>query len=162
MEKTMENLIDSHTPINQYLSFKISVLYRLMIRRSARFFNTEYDLSVAEWWTIGQLAVHSPGTVSRIVDLTQNDKAQVSRAVSLLTQKGLVRKEDNPEDKRSSLLFLTEEGKDLYNKVLPVRQKTQNLLLDQLSPEEREVTEKAISKMTDYLLAHPELVVAAE
>jgi len=158
----MENLMDGHTPINQYLSFKISVLYRLMVRRSARFFNSEHDLSVAEWWTIGQLAVQSPGTVSSIVDLTQNDKAQVSRAVSLLIKKELVRKEDNPEDKRSSLLYLTDQGQDLYNKVLPIRQKTQNVLLDQLSPEEREVTVKAISKLTNYLLDHPELVVAAE
>lgn len=158
----MENLVDGNTPINQYLSFKISVLYRLMVRRSARFLNSEYDLSVAEWWTLGQLAVKSPGTVSGIVDLTQNDKAQVSRAVSELIKKGLVAKQDNPEDKRSSLLYLTDDGKSLYDQVLPIRQKTQNLLLDQLSLEEREVTERAISKLTNYLLEHPELVVAAE
>lgn len=158
----MTELIDIDTPINQYLSFKISVLYRLMVRRSARFLNSTYELSVAEWWTLGQLVVKSPGTVSGIVELTQNDKAQVSRAVSLLIDRGLVRKEDNPEDKRSSLLYLTEEGENLYNEVLPIRQKTQNLLLEQLTPEEREVTERAISKLTNYLLDHPELVVAAE
>lgn len=158
----MPNLIDADTPINEYLSFKISVFYRLMVRRSARFLNSTYDLSVAEWWTLGQLVVESPGTVSGIVELTQNDKAQVSRAVTLLIEKGLVRKENNPEDKRSSLLFLTDEGQKLYEEVLPIRQKTQNLLLEQLSPEEREVTERAIMKLTNYLLDHPELVVAAE
>jgi len=158
----MANLIDTDTPINQYLSFKISVLYRLMVRRSARFLNSKYDLSVAEWWTLGQLAVKSPGTVSGIVDLTQNDKAQVSRAVTMLIQKGLVRKQNNPEDKRSSLLFLTEKGQGLYNEVLPMRKKTQNLILEQLTEEEREITERAIVKLTDYLLDHPELIVAAE
>ncbi len=158
----MANLIDTDTPINQYLSFKISVLYRLMVRRSARFLNSKYDLSVAEWWTLGQLAVKSPGTVSGIVDLTQNDKAQVSRAVTMLIQKGLVRKQNNPEDKRSSLLFLTEKGQGLYDEVLPMRKKTQNLILEQLTEEEREITERAIVKLTDYLLDHPELIVAAE
>ncbi len=158
----MANLIDTDTPINQYLSFKISVLYRLMVRRSARFLNSKYDLSVAEWWTLGQLAVKSPGTVSGIVDLTQNDKAQVSRAVTMLIQKGLVRKQNNPEDKRSSLLFLTEKGQGLYDEVLPMRKKTQNLILEQLTEEEREITERAIVKLTNYLLDHPELIVAAE
>lgn len=158
----MANLIDTDTPINQYLSFKISVLYRLMVRRSARFLNSKYDLSVAEWWTLGQLAVKSPGTVSGIVELTQNDKAQVSRAVTMLIQKGLVRKENNPEDKRSSLLYLTEKGLGLYSEVLPMRQKTQNMILEQLTEEEREVTERAIVKLTNYLLDHPELIVAAE
>jgi len=158
----MANLIDTDTPINQYLSFKISVLYRLMVRRSARFLNSKYDLSVAEWWTLGQLAVKSPGTVSGIVDLTQNDKAQVSRAVTMLIQKGLVRKQNNPEDKLSSLLFLTEKGQGLYDEVLPMRKKTQNLILEQLTEEEREITERAIVKLTDYLLDHPELIVAAE
>ena len=158
----MPKLIDADTPINQYLSFKISVLYRLMVRRSARFLNSNYDLSVVEWWTIGKLAVNSPSTVSGIVESTQNDKAQVSRAVSLLIKKNLVYKQDNPEDKRSSLLFLSREGHSLYNQVLPIRQKTQNLLLEQLTPEEREITGRAIGKLTNFLLEHPELVVAAE
>lgn len=158
----MANIIDADTPISEYLSFKISVLYRLMVRRSARFLNTTHDLSVAEWWTIGQLAVNSPSTVSELVDTTQNDKAQVSRSATSLMAKGFVRKEDNPLDKRSSLLFLTDSGKKLYEDVIPVRQKTQNLLLEQLTDEEREVTDRAIRKMTNYLLDHPELVVAAE
>lgn len=158
----MTKIIEADTPINEYLSFKISVLYRLMVRRSARFLNSSHDLSVAEWWTIGQLAVSSPSTVSELVDTTQNDKAQVSRSASSLIEKGLVKKEDNPSDKRSSLLSLTDEGLARYEEIIPVRQKTQNLLLEQLTEEERVVTERAIRKLTNYLLDHPELVVAAE
>lgn len=158
----MATIIDADTPINEYLSFKISVLYRLMVRRSARYLNNSYDLSVAEWWTIGQLAVNSPSTVSEIVDATQNDKAQVSRSATNLIAMGYVQKQDNPLDKRSSLLSLTDSGQALYEKVIPIRQKTQNLLLEQLTEEERAVTERAIMKMTNYLLDHPELVIAAE
>ena len=43
-----------------------------------------------------------------------------------------------------------------------MRQKTQSLLLDQLTEEELAITERAIQKLTTYLLDHPELVVAAE
>ena len=158
----MATSIDTDTPISEYLSFKISILYRLMVRRSARFLNSTYDLSVAEWWTIGQLAVSSPSTVSELVDSTQNDKAQISRSAKALIAKGYVQKQDNPLDKRSSLLSLTDSGRDLYEQVIPVRQETQNLLLEKLTTEEREVTERAIQKLTTYLLDHPELVVAAE
>ena len=158
----MSNLIEPGTPINQFLSFKISVLYRLMVRRSARFLNSSGDLSVAEWWTIGQLAMESPGTVSGIVELTQNDKAQVSRAVTVLIERGLVRKEDNPDDKRSSLLYLTDEGSALYDEIFPLRQKTQNMLLEQLNEEERAITARAIEKLTNYLLANPDVIVEAE
>ena len=133
-----------------------------MVRRSARFLNSTYDLSVAEWWTIGQLAVSSPSTVSELVDSTQNDKAQISRSAKALIAKGYVQKQDNPLDKRSSLLSLTDSGRELYEQVIPVRQETQNLLLEKLTTEEREVTERAIQKLTTYLLDHPELVVAAE
>ncbi len=158
----MATSIDTDTPISEYLSFKISILYRLMVRRSARFLNSTYDLSVAEWWTIGQLAVSSPSTVSELVDSTQNDKAQISRSAKALIAKGYVQKQDNPLDKRSSLLSLTDSGRELYEQVIPVRQETQNLLLEKLTTEEREVTERAIQKLTTYLLDHPELVVAAE
>ena len=158
----MATSIDTDTPISEYLSFKISILYRLMVRQSARFLNSTYDLSVAEWWTIGQLAVSSPSTVSELVDSTQNDKAQISRSAKALIAKGYVQKQDNPLDKRSSLLSLTDSGRELYEQVIPVRQETQNLLLEKLTTEEREVTERAIQKLTTYLLDHPELVVAAE
>ena len=158
----MATSIDTDTPISEYLTFKISILYRLMVRRSARFLNSTYDLSVAEWWTIGQLAVSSPSTVSELVDSTQNDKAQISRSAKALIAKGYVQKQDNPLDKRSSLLSLTDSGRELYEQVIPVRQETQNLLLEKLTTEEREVTERAIQKLTTYLLDHPELVVAAE
>ncbi len=158
----MASRIDADSPINDYLSFKISVLYRLMVRRTARFLNSNYDLSVAEWWTLAQLAVKSPGTVSGIVELTQNDKSQVSRSVTTLIQKGLVRKEDNPEDRRSSLLYLTEQGQTHYQEILPMRQRTQALLLQQLMPKEAEVAERAIEKLTSFLLENPDLVVAAE
>lgn len=158
----MAQIIDGDTPISEYLSYKISILYRLMVRRSARFLNSTHDLSVAEWWTIGQLAVNPKTTVSELVDSTQNDKAQVSRSATNLIAKGFVEKEDNPLDKRSSLLSLTDSGKALYDEVIPMRQKTQSLLLEQLTEEELEVTERAIKKLTNYLLDHPELVVAAE
>jgi len=158
----MATSIAADTPISEYLSFKISILYRLMVRRSARFLNSTYDLSVAEWWTIGQLAVNSPSTVSELVDSTQNDKAQVSRSATALVSKGYVKKQDNPLDKRSSLLSLTESGRELYEQIIPMRQETQNLLLEKLTEEEKEVTERAIQKLTKYLLDHPELVVAAE
>ena len=158
----MATTIDADTPISEYLSFKISVLYRLMVRRSARFLNNTHELSVAEWWTIGQLAVNSPSTVSELVGSTQNDKAQISRSATALTSKGYVQKQDNPLDKRSSLLSLTDSGRELYEQVIPMRQQTQNLLLEQLTEEERVITERAIQKLTNYLLDHPELVVAAE
>lgn len=158
----MATKINADTPISEYLSFKISVLYRLMVRRSARFLNSAYDLSVAEWWTIGQLATKSPSTVSELVETSQNDKAQVSRSAAGLITKGFIRKEDNPLDKRSSLLYLTDSGQALYDEIIPMRQKTQNLLLEQLDEHEIATTERVIQKLTLYLLEHPELVVAAE
>ena len=100
--------------------------------------------------------------MSELVDSTQNDKAQISRSAKALIAKGYVQKQDNPLDKRSSLLSLTDSGRELYEQVIPVRQETQNLLLEKLTTEEREVTERAIQKLTTYLLDHPELVVAAE
>ncbi|MBC6429308.1 MAG: MarR family transcriptional regulator [Cellvibrionales bacterium] len=158
----MVRSIAENTPINAYLSFKISVLYRLMVRRTARFLHGHYGLTVAQWWALGQLAVRSPGTVSSIADDTQNDKAQVSRAVAILIQKGLVRKVTDAKDKRRSLLSLTERGAALYREVLPIRQKTQELLLAQLTAEEQEVTIRAIDKLTAMLLEQPEMAVAVE
>lgn len=148
--------VKEDTPINDFLSYKVSVLYRLLVRRSARFFNQNYDIPVAEWWMLAQLAVESPNTVRGLVDLTHTDKAQVSRALQALEKRGFISRSDNPRDKRSSLVSITPAGEEFYGTVLPIRQQGQSQLLTALTPEEYETTLRSIEKLTQHLLDAPD------
>lgn len=56
-------------------------------------------------------------TAIDIAGLFKRDKAQITRLVSQLIDKGYIQKKPNPHDKRSQLLALTSEGEILQKKI---------------------------------------------
>ncbi|WP_420628887.1 MarR family winged helix-turn-helix transcriptional regulator [Candidatus Leptofilum sp.] len=56
-------------------------------------------------------------TSQHIVGTLKRDKAQVTRLVNELVARNLVYREPNPEDKRSKLLKLTDEGGAIFRQI---------------------------------------------
>ncbi len=54
-----------------------------------------------------------------LADLTLKDKASMTFLIDNLTKRGLVRRADDPADRRSKLIYLTQKGKQLGKKVEP-------------------------------------------
>ena len=75
--------------------------------------------------------VADPGTstMAQVVRDGQMDKAQVSRAVRSLVDKGYMTSQTNPDDLRQIILELTETGRALHTRVLPRMQARQRALL---------------------------------
>ncbi|MBU6955577.1 MarR family winged helix-turn-helix transcriptional regulator [Hahella sp. HN01] len=59
-------------------------------------------------------------TAQVIAERLQRDKAQITRVVKDLLEEGLIEKRDNPEDRRSQLLHLTQKGVDAYKTIKEV------------------------------------------
>ena len=59
---------------------------------------------------------HHPGvTQSELVAMLHSDKAAIARRTANLERKGYLRREPNPSDGRSQLLYATEQAEDLRN-----------------------------------------------
>ena len=65
------------------------------------------------------------------------DRARTSRAITSLTDKGLVRREPKPSDRREIHVFLTERGRAVYAEVFPRIAAIQRDLLSPFSDAER-------------------------
>ena len=60
--------------------------------------------------------VNNPGiSVTRLARETGKTKGAISQTVRQLLDKGLLRKEDNPSNDRSIMLYATDEGMNLHN-----------------------------------------------
>ena len=77
-------------------------------------------------------------------------KAGVSRAVIVLEKKALIRRQTDPRDSRRQLLFLTEAGRALYARYIPVLQAREAAMLACLSAAER----RQLDGLLDKLAAH--------
>lgn len=74
-------------------------------------------------------------------------KTSLSRAIGRLRKRGLVRRAENPADKRSYLLYLSPEGRALYEKTLPAFVGRQEEMLRSLTFQEREFLSVILAKI---------------
>jgi DNA-binding MarR family transcriptional regulator len=77
--------------------------------------------------------------------------AAVSRGVDGLVQRGQVKRQEDPSDRRSKLVTLTARGRATYERVLAVRIAGLERFVDGLEPDEREQLGAALAPIVERL-----------
>ncbi|EIL90265.1 MarR family transcriptional regulator [Rhodanobacter fulvus Jip2] len=80
---------------------------------------TPHALSLSQWLTICAVAEEGGRTLTHLARQLDRDAGSLSRAVYLLSQRGLLSPLRNPHDRRSSRLSLTPEGQRIHQDVAP-------------------------------------------
>jgi DNA-binding MarR family transcriptional regulator len=92
-------------------------------------------------------------TANDIVNFFARDKAQIARLVKDMITNAWVIKTDNPEDRRSQLLSLTDEGKRLASLIAEtqsnVHQQMQKNLTDQELEDFKRITNTIVNNLND-------------
>ena len=88
-------------------------------RPVVRLCEAQFGITRREWRMLAQLADSEGVASSALAERAALDRAQTSRAVSALVQKGLVARTPRPGNRREVLLHLTERGRALYAALLP-------------------------------------------
>lgn len=79
------------------------------------------------------------------------DKASIARMISSLESKGFIRRVDNPNDRRTFKVFLTDEGRSLREFVIPVLQSTHMTATASLSNGEQNELKRLLSKVVENI-----------
>lgn len=147
-------------PISALLSYRLSRTSSAMSRSAALRYKREFDVSLGEWRAIALIAADPTLTLNRLARRAGLDKAQMSRVVSRLTERGLVNR--TAGSGRTSQLALTEEGTRVYRGLITAANERDAAFLAILSDEEAAVLRSALDKLADLALtveererAHP-------
>lgn len=135
--------------LNKYMPCQLAELSNTIIRSVADLFEDWYDISITEWKVMVTVAERPGLSGVSVAEIAGLDTVAVSRAVTTLMDAGQINREFGREDRRRSILSLSEEGRALYDKVLPVAIRLQSSLLEGLTDEERVVFARAIKKLTE-------------
>lgn len=109
-----------------------------------------HELSNANWSLMQYLTNEELATMSQIAKYWDVEKPTVSANVKTLTKRELIQlKQGN--DRREKYISLTEKGERLYENISPEIKFLQNQLLKNLSDEQQELFEKALSDMEKIL-----------
>lgn len=109
-----------------------------------------YELSVSEWRILSVLAHAGTLPFADLVEQAAADKAQVSRTLRLLDERGLVVVEtpDTGTKSRKGLVCrMTANGQALYEQVMPEARRSQAAMILTLSREERSTLYTVLGKL---------------
>jgi DNA-binding MarR family transcriptional regulator len=131
----------------ELLTYRILVLSNTLGKGAVRFYTRRLGIPLAEWRLIAALALHEPISVNALSAELKTDKAWISRVAGALVKKKLVRTSVDEIDARKVILSLTEDGKALYAKAVPLVLKRQEALLSVLTKSETEMMDRLLSKL---------------
>jgi DNA-binding MarR family transcriptional regulator len=122
--------------LDDFIPYRLSVTSNLVSDSIARAYESLFGLTIAEWRLVAVIAETGGITQQAIGAKTLMDKVTVSRAAIALVGRGLLARRDNPEDRRSHLLELTDAGRDLYAVVAPKALDLESRIFAAFDPQE--------------------------
>jgi DNA-binding MarR family transcriptional regulator len=112
-----------------------------------------HGLSVSQWLVISAMAEGNGHTLTHFSQQLDRDAGSLSRTIYLLGQRGLLKPQRDPHDRRSSRLSLTTEGQRIHQDVAP---RITRLLLA-LDPGQLDARRAPVSPALDDLAARVEV-----
>lgn len=136
-------------PSRELMLFRINRLAATSGQPLIRYCEGRYGISRREWRLIVILSLHGSCGSSELAERARLQPGTTSKAVSQLTEKGLVTRSLVPNDRRQVIIARTSRGKEIFDALYPVVQDLNERLLSALTDEERQFLELIISKLEE-------------
>ncbi len=121
-------------------------------RGSSRLYLQKFGIGVNEWRVMSIFAREPGITAQGACDILGSDKAAAGRSIAILESKGLVRLENNPRDRRSRCIYLTEAGWEVHDSILDIALRREKLLLDTFTEDEVALLIRLLDRARQNLL----------
>lgn len=131
------------------LDDQVGYLLRLANQRHTAIFQNQMisDLTPTQFAAMARLAQHGKCSQNQLGRYAAMDIATIKGVVDRLRQKGLVRTEPSQEDKRRSLVSLTERGRDQMRELFDAGQSVTEETLAPLDHTERQTFVRLLRKL---------------
>ena len=106
--------------LEAFLPYQLAVASSRISKGFADRYRAEFGLSIPEWRVLAHLAQSGSVSVREIHARVDMDKSKVSRAAGRLESAGLIEKRENTEDRRLLDMRLTEAGRQLIARIVPI------------------------------------------
>lgn len=139
------NLLD----LDHFLPYRLSVLSNRISQDIARLYADRFGLGITEWRVLAVLGRYPGLSAGQVAERTAMDKVAVSRAVASLLAAGRLKRDTHGDDRRRSVLELSEEGNRVYAEVAPAAIAYERRLLACLSPEDQSALSRLLQQLAD-------------
>jgi DNA-binding MarR family transcriptional regulator len=110
-----------------------------------------FDISIDQWVILKRISEEEGISQVDLANATYKDPASVTRILDILEKKGWAERQADENSRRAYKIFLTIEGRNLVEKMLPIVQSIREKGLENLTAKEIETTKKVLKKMYSNL-----------
>jgi DNA-binding MarR family transcriptional regulator len=129
---------DNPARLADFLPYLLSVTSNAVSSRVAEAYRARFGLRIPEWRVMAVLGDSGARTQRELTSATLMDKVAVNRACKALEDRGLAERIANARDGRSHHLELTEQGKAMHGRIMPLALGMERQLFESFSDAERE------------------------
>jgi DNA-binding MarR family transcriptional regulator len=133
--------------LSEFLPYLLAVTATTVSDRIAETYRARFGIRIPEWRVLVVLGDAGPQTQRDLVRATLMDKVAVNRACRALEERGLAARRANTRDGRSHHLELTEEGRTVHARIMPVAMEMEQGILGSLSEDERRTLRHLLARI---------------
>jgi DNA-binding MarR family transcriptional regulator len=129
-----------------------------MINNTARKLNQQltsrfhpFDITSEQWSVLNRLAKQDGITQKELSHRAVKDPTNLTRILDQLERKGWIRRVANQEDRRSFLTYVTDSGRALNAKLLPIEAQFIANISSGLSENEMDALKKTLSQINENI-----------
>ena len=130
-----------------FVTFQVARAHQAMNIQAARLLEENAGLTLTQWRIVLTIGDGAVDTLSRVAEITLIDKGLLSRNLSTLIKRGLALSTPDPADRRINRISLSDRGRALHDKMLPIMTDRQKRLKRDLSPEEIRLLSQVMPKL---------------
>ncbi|MDG5471298.1 MarR family transcriptional regulator [Jeotgalibacillus sp. ET6] len=112
---------------------------------------SEYEITPEQWGLLNLLWKKDGINQKELSELMFKDKTILTRMIGKLETKGMVIRQEHPEDRRAFLIFLTDKGRELKEILIPIVASAEEKYLQGLTPEEIMITKKVLKTISSNI-----------
>ncbi len=122
--------------------FFAEVMYDVITTRTLS--DAGSDITVSQMEALKYLQRHGSCSAAQLADGLHMSPPAVTKLVDRLLRKGMVTRRENPDDRRSVEISLTDSGRLTVERIRARRSQVFELILDRMTHEEREMLERGL------------------
>ena len=143
-----QNYIENaHFKLENFIPYQLAVVAESVSKAFSKTYAKRFGITIAQWRVLAAVGRESNCTASSIVEHTAMGKVQVSRAVSILIDKGYIKSRVDSRDRRNSILAFTNKGRSIYIQIIPAGITFERELIKIFTQEEIQQLNHLLSKL---------------
>lgn len=139
--------MQQNTSLSRFLPYQLSIASNAVSGRIAQEYRSRFGLSIPEWRVMAILGDSGGVTQRDLTRRTLMDKVAVNRACKVLEDRKLAQRTPNEQDGRSHLLALSDEGKAMFDDIMPLAVEMEQRLFEGFSEDEMGLFRDMLSKI---------------